>query len=296
MKYADSIKDPVLLWREFFVEGELCCLFADANLGKSILAVQIALDITKMGKRVLYIDFEMSAKQFQLRYMDADRVKYVFPDSFIRAEVNPEGDNLDDIEGKFMPSLIEMIQRMNIDVVIVDNLTWVARTGTEKGDVAGLLMKALIGVKRICGVSMLVLAHTPKRDMTRELTQNDLAGSKMLINFFDAAFAIGRSATKDDIVYLKQIKSRSTPIVYGTDNVVTFRKVKTGGFLHMEYVDYEHERHHLRQPKDKDTVSRASQVCQMALSGMKGSEIAAALSVSRGYVSKVLKQARLGDA
>ena len=33
---------PRALWDSFWYEGELSCLFADSNVGKSILAVQIA--------------------------------------------------------------------------------------------------------------------------------------------------------------------------------------------------------------------------------------------------------------
>ena len=37
--------DPEQLYRELWYEGEVCCLFADSNLGKSIFAVQMADEI-----------------------------------------------------------------------------------------------------------------------------------------------------------------------------------------------------------------------------------------------------------
>jgi hypothetical protein len=40
---------------------------------------------------------------------------------------------------------------------------------------------------------MLVLAHTPKRNLARPLTVNNLQDSKMLINFCDSAFATGKN-------------------------------------------------------------------------------------------------------
>lgn len=45
MEEASAEPDPSQLWHEFWNEGELCCLFADSNAGKSILAVQIARDV-----------------------------------------------------------------------------------------------------------------------------------------------------------------------------------------------------------------------------------------------------------
>ena len=66
---AKQRPDPKPLWLSLWYEGEVCCLFADSNLGKSIYAVQIA-DSIAQTQRVLYFDFELSDKQFQLRYTD----------------------------------------------------------------------------------------------------------------------------------------------------------------------------------------------------------------------------------
>lgn len=64
---ASQLPTPRALWDSFWYEGELSCLFADSNVGKSILAVQIA-DCIARTDNVLYLDFELSEKQFQLRY------------------------------------------------------------------------------------------------------------------------------------------------------------------------------------------------------------------------------------
>ena len=64
---ASLLPTPRALWDSFWYEGELSCLFADSNVGKSILAVQIADRIARTDN-VLYLDFELSEKQFQLRY------------------------------------------------------------------------------------------------------------------------------------------------------------------------------------------------------------------------------------
>ena len=42
MADASHKPDPKQLWLTLWSEGEVCCLFADSNLGKSIYAVQIA--------------------------------------------------------------------------------------------------------------------------------------------------------------------------------------------------------------------------------------------------------------
>ena len=62
IEVAKEQKNPKKLYKEFWFENEVCCLFADANVGKSILAVQISNAIAeKLGKdeAVLYYDFEL---------------------------------------------------------------------------------------------------------------------------------------------------------------------------------------------------------------------------------------------
>lgn len=56
---ASLLPTPRALWDSFWYEGELSCLFADSNVGKSILAVQIADRIARTDD-VLYLDFELS--------------------------------------------------------------------------------------------------------------------------------------------------------------------------------------------------------------------------------------------
>lgn len=64
---AATRPNPKDLYHSLWYEGEVCCLFADSNLGKSIFAVQMADEIAR-DQKVLYVDCELSDKQFQLRY------------------------------------------------------------------------------------------------------------------------------------------------------------------------------------------------------------------------------------
>lgn len=68
-----------MLFGEFLFEGEIFILFADTNLGKSILAVQIAnsistgistcgLNLKCSPTPIIYFDFELSDKQFENKY------------------------------------------------------------------------------------------------------------------------------------------------------------------------------------------------------------------------------------
>jgi len=108
-------------------------------------------------------------------------------------------------------------------VLIIDNITCL-RGGTENAVVALRVMKNL---RANHGLSILVLAHTPKRrNPARPLSADDLQGSKLLINFADSAFAIGQSCAQTGLCYLRQIKQRNTRQVYSPDNVCLCRIIK----------------------------------------------------------------------
>src|ERR1035437_10347384 len=84
LEQANKRPIPNALFLCLWYEGEICILFADTNLGKSILAVQIAIDLSAKYK-VLYFDFELSDKQFEARYINNYKSHYKFPENFYRA-------------------------------------------------------------------------------------------------------------------------------------------------------------------------------------------------------------------
>jgi len=181
---ASLLPIPVSLWDAFWFEGELCCLFADSNIGKSILAVQIAEEIAKKRK-VIYFDFELSNIQFLMRYKDKNGTLYRFQDNFLRAVINIDSPLIENIEESIIDAIINVVFEYQANIIIIDNVTYL-NSATDKGDIAGKLMIKLTMLKVKHNLSILVLAHTPKRSLTKPITQNDLAGSKRLFNFFDS--------------------------------------------------------------------------------------------------------------
>lgn len=264
MEDARKRPKPKMLFNELWFENELCILFADTNLGKSILAVQISNSISKgeaitgfkleaNKQPILYFDFELSDKQFQNRYTYNFEQEYVFDDNFLRVEINsnatlPAGITFEDY---LNTSLEQNITHTGAKILIIDNLTYL-RNETEKAKDALPLMKHLKSLKSKYELSILALAHTPKRDLSKPITRNDLQGSKMLINFCDSSFAIGESSTDKGTRYIKQIKARNTEIIYDTDNVIVCSIDKPHNFLQFEFLNYGSEREHLKQPTEID--------------------------------------------
>lgn len=270
IELAKSRPIPQMLFGELWHENELSILFADTNLGKSILAVQIGNSISKgqqirgfnleaKKQSVLYFDFELSAKQFEARYSvknEALKVyenHYLFDDNFKRIEINPDVEipEKTSFEDYLNESLEQSIVETSTKVLIIDNLTYL-KSETEKAKDALPLMKHLKALKSKYNLSILALAHTPKRDLTKPITRNDLQGSKMLINFVDSCFAIGESQGDKCLRYVKQIKARNTEILYDTENVIVCQIQKPFNFLEFEFVEFGTEREHLKLVSDND--------------------------------------------
>ena len=289
IREAVARPNPDNLWLSLWYEGEVCCLFADSNLGKSIYAVQIATSIAEK-REVLYFDFELSDKQFQLRYSDDQGNLYHFPNNLYRVEINRDAL---EIEGSFEDSLIRNIEETAIQtdakVLIIDNLTYLC-VAAEKGDVAGALMLKLMGLKRKYGLSILILAHTPKRPLTNPITQNDLAGSKKLANFFDSCFAIGKSAKDENLRYIKQIKCRFGNFTFDSDNVIVSAIEKVGAFLQFVNVGYAAEKEHLKEPSEKDSAETIATIKRMVSEGKTYRSIASELGLSLGKVQRAVKK------
>ena len=288
LRDAAKRPNPIGLWGCLWYEGEMSCLFADSNLGKSILAVEVATNIAK-SQKVAYFDFELSDKQFQLRYTDYDGRLFVFPDNLFRVEIKPECLFAKNFTDEIIKQISSFVNTENVKVIIIDNITFL-NSATEKGDEAGDLMIKLKALQKERNISMLIIAHTPKRCMTNPITPNDLAGSRKLYNFFDSCNAIGQSAKDPNLRYIKQLKVRYGAFSYGADNVQLFTIQKEGGFLHFVPEGNATEREHLKEPSEKDKCTLIEQAKTMQKNGLSQRQIAGNLGISLGTVNNYLKK------
>jgi hypothetical protein len=269
---------PKMLFDEFWFEGELCILFAENGVGKSLLAVQIANSISlgqpiagfrleAAQKPVLYFDFELTDKQFEGRYSVKYQNHYQFNSDLLRAEIDP--DNTDYKENGFETfedylsyELEQNIIETGIRVIIIDNITYL-KTETERAKDALPLMKMLIGLKRKYKLSLLVLAHTPKRDLSQPITRNHLQGSKHLSNLTDSIFTIGESQNDTRMRYLKQIKARSSEVKYDGDNVVLCLVHQPYNFVLFDFTGYGTERDHLKAMAESTQTELEASIKQL---------------------------------
>jgi len=322
------------LFGPFWLEEEMSVLFSGTGTGKSALATQIAESIARgqvmppfeaktpiEPKRVLYLDFELKVPQLAQRYSCVNTATgthdqpYEFSPNFFRAEMYWNGQVLEHYDGfsdMFFTALDDQINDIDPQVLIVDNITFLDSSSTSNANTALLIMRKLLQLQKNHFLSILVLAHTPKRRPWERLSVLDLQGSVNLANFADSIFALGLSRKSPGTRYLKQIKVRSGHWEFGPDRVAVYELDKydhaaacgikpesprAANFLGFRFTDFAAEDDHLEVSyasttglrRLKNSSSVVAEVQKMAATGKGPTAIADQLGIPRTTVHRYIK-------
>lgn len=305
-RLADAQNTPDILPHAdvLFQTNELTILFGDTGKGKSIFAVGLADAISKgasfMGLDnrceplpVLFYDFELSDKQFQKRYSDAEGIPYRFTDNLYIDNFDLSSIDLSDKKVTFEEELMKKIRldliATGAKVLIIDNITFLTAFSTEDGQVAMKLMKLLKELKTTEGISVLVLAHTPKRFGLGGITSMDIAGSKHLSNFADSVMALGASKKDANLRYIIQTKaSRTGEVKYDVENVIVCEIEKIGSFLSLAFKSYGREQDHLSAISGDAQQEMRQKAIELKEQGKSYQMIADELGTSKSTVGRWL--------
>lgn len=192
-----------MLFGELWMSGELCVMFGEAGVGKSVLAVQIADAIARgralppfgmdaRAQKVIYVDLEKTASQFSQRYTETEakgsgRRRYTFSKRFHRMAPKNGGEvRVRDIELR--------VEKSGAKVLIIDNLPHMLRGGLSRE--AAAVMRDLRRLRSAYGLSILVLANAVRSTTRRGIAAADMAWAAALAALADNIFAIGRCGSQ----------------------------------------------------------------------------------------------------
>ena len=271
-------------------ENELNILFSYTNAGKSFMGIHIAEEfatntdffevvdflnpdkveenkyyklVNECGEDriVLYVDFEMSQKRFDKRYTsNITGINYNFhPNVLMLHPKRRLAENRDMLITEFR----NYIKLKNVNLLIIDNLTAISLKG-EEADFAGKLMINLRSLlDEFAGLTIIVIAHTPKGAIGKALTLDSLAGSANYVNLADNVLAIGTATVNKTQRYIIQLKCKNYEILNGSDNVIQVEfKELNNGFKGYSFIGYESEEKLLRyvetsdRDREKETIIR----------------------------------------
>lgn len=284
--FADGMETLKQIFGQFLYENEIGVLFGDSNTGKSILAndiafynagggIQIISDTEPLCAPVMYIDMEMSDKQFVNRYKGA---KDYITESYFRTTVDTSELNTNTLLPAIKSSIVEMYNTPKFPkLVIIDNITSGFGSIYSAKQMVDFIKEMKI-LKERYKTTFLLIAHCPKRKEGKPITQNDLGGSKMIINFVDSAFALANSLYDPDLKYIKQIKTR---VAEKMSDVMTV-KIEQEPYPHFVYVDNVDESLHLKKNEDPLqylTPEQEAQITRCLDAGVLYSHISSALGI-----------------
>ena len=287
--------------------NELVIFFGCTGKGKSILAVALADAISKgspfLGLEnahgplvTVYFDFELSDQQFLRRYSDNVGNDYPFSKNLFIDNIDLGSittvENAKNLEVVIIERIKNLVEATGAQVVVIDNITFLSAHTAEDSQVALKLMKALKDLKSEKNITVLVIAHRPKRPYNATgISLQDLAGSKHLSNFADSVFAIGESKQDKNFRYLIQVKpSRSGEIKYDSDNVIVCELIKAGTCLTFDFIGFTKETEHTCLLNSDDEAELLEKAKELRTTGMSYEEIGKAIGRGRSTIHRWLKE------
>lgn len=279
LREARKLPPMVELYPNVVVEGDLCCIFGQSGVGKTIFAVQVACAIAEKKKRVLYVDFEMTIRQLGNRYEKAN-----FPSTFFRAELDK-----DHLPDNVLDGIEKAAVENNVSVVFIDNITALGQS-LDKGYDAGKLMENLNALKKKYNWTLVVINHVPKMHSGNyPLTLESMQGSGKLGQLSDDVIGLAKSSKDSSLVYMKQCKWRNGEIVNDADNVALYERTKDEkGNLCFIFKGYGVESELLATPMDNEKRALFQRVKELHKQGNTQKEIAEECRITQCKVSRIL--------
>ena len=278
---AHQLPPLVPLYPNIVLEGDLSIIFGQSGIGKTIFAMQIARYIAESGKRLLYVDCEMTPRQLGNRYKTPN-----FPPTFLRAEMDREHPAEDVLKG-----IEEVAVANHVEVVFIDNITALGQSLDRSAD-AGALMASLNTLKKKYNWTLVVLNHVPKMFSGNvPLSLSAMQGSAKINQLIDDAIGIAQSSIDSNLVYVKQCKWRNGELTMGADHVAVYERCKDeNGNLGFISRGFGTEQEHLSIENSNEREEMKARVRELSNKGMTQTAIAEQLGISQSKVSRLLKE------
>lgn len=248
-------------------ESDVCFWYSEAGIGKTAVVVQIADAISKGKsflpepafvnecdpKGVLLIDFELQNSELFSRYSKRENevnLKYQFHENFKRASIKADFIDFDEAEKHILLEVETLIMQEQPGLVIIDNITYLTAEASDN-KMATKFMKKIIALQRKATnkMSIIVIAHTKKRDKSQPLTKDDMKGASELNAFAKNMISIGYSKLDPKLRYVKQTKVRNAINDLDETNVAVFEIDKPDTCLKYIFRKFTHENVHLISPE-----------------------------------------------
>ena len=243
------------LMGHFIFRSQITFLFGSPGVGKTFMCFQLANALAGGTKfepyeapiapaDSLYLNFELSENQLKRRYVKDGVVKpmnsgvYLLPDNMRFLDWTP------DLLATYVRKKLE--QNPGIAAVWLDNISFLLEKLGD-GDIAIAFMKAIKKVVEDLHVALIVLAHTPKVNMSEPFSMYTMSGSASFVNFGDAQIGMRESGTQAGTVLMIDTKMRDEEKKFPNSHAALFSLTPNHmGYVELEFAGTGAESDHLR--------------------------------------------------
>ncbi len=296
-RLAEYSFNHVDLWHGLWYQGEMACLFGEPNVGKTLLAIQIAKEICTRGLKTLYFDLENVAHQYKMRYnsptLDLNRV---IDENLIVMPLNHQNKNVTPNRRALLDAILKEFVNEKAPVIIIDDITHLIGSG-DQADIHFVLNTLRSWTQHFL-VSILVIAHSRKRKPAELTTIESLAGSFEYAYAFDSIFSLTCANDYNKQNYnishfIKHHKNRIGPVVYNEMNVITAqlgRDENSGSLQFIELYSGGNERQLLRDNGLKIGNQTNQAILKYKKMHYSTREIANLINCSQSHVSRIIRK------
>jgi hypothetical protein len=312
MDLAEKATEKSFLVGSLIKKEDVTLIFSQTGNGKSVFSIQMADKISRGEslfnellknecgqQKVLYFDFELTLGDYKNRYIDKETgIKYQFlGEGWFDRIGNDEDDpkTFSEIATKMERLLVSNVVKFKPNVIFVDNITAMSNGATVDPEVARRIMDLILLLKKRYKLTVIVLAHTPKRyDLSKPVVIADLAGSSLLSTYAESIITIGQSKMGNNVKYIKHLKCRNGVIIHNEENIIQISIEKEGCFLQFKPLEepIAREADHLVSKYDA-SIDEAliEQMISLKKDGKSLSQIKTDLSlkISRQYIGQLIK-------
>lgn len=173
------------------VGGELIIVAGQTSRGKTLLSMNIANNVAKTGKTILFITLEMTHAELTSRYMFVNGGAH--SNDFGSVAANTLFQANDELDWKDIDGLIQNArEELGVDLVIIDHLHYFTRELQNVAEDLGRITKEFKKNAIRYNIPIILISHVRKMQKDEQLSGESLRGSSLIAQDADIVLLVDR--------------------------------------------------------------------------------------------------------
>lgn len=195
-----------------FVGGELIILAGETSHGKTALGVNIAVNVARQGKPVLFITLEITPVQLTARVGKVAGTKDLINlPIFLQKK--------DELGWKDIDALMAVAKENGVELVVIDHLHYFTREVDKVAEDLGRITKEFKKNAIRHNIPIILISHVRKKEGSRkpEMSNDALRGSSLIAQDADIVMFVHKPL--EDRIMVKTTKNRNRGYDFVNDTV-----------------------------------------------------------------------------